>query len=116
MAQQDTTAAGEKYKPYISQRSSNGSKSFENNHIIFRCSLSLIRSPGTSRPLDQNRDSGVELYLFSKLQRAGDDSTRVDRCQRLESLAQKLRVFAAVVSEPAIPERIGAHTVVRDAI
>src|ERR1019366_7245620 len=36
--------------------------------------------------------------------------------KRLEGLAQKLRIFAAVVTEPAIPQRIGAHTVVGDTI
>ncbi len=117
MAQQDTTAARQKDKARIAERSSDYSKSFENHHIILdaHCGVSGLRE----HPVLWNRIGTVVVDLsplLPKFQHAGGDLPCLPQRQRLEGVAQKLRIFAAVVSEPAVPERISAHTVVRDAI
>src|ERR1700716_2121044 len=60
--------------------------------------------------------SHLVLSLFPGFSHVGGDLRRVPQSEWLESVAQKFRIFGAVVSKPAIPKRIGAHTVVRDPI
>src|SRR5882672_15881 len=62
------------------------------------------------------RTSRLVLFLFPCFSHVGGDSRRVPQSEWLESVAQKFRIFAAVVAKPAVPKRIGAHTVVRDPV
>src|SRR5258705_1799974 len=64
----------------------------------------------------KNRASRLVLSLFPGFSHVGGDWRRVPQSEWLESVAQKFRIFAAVVSKPAIPKRISAHTVVRGPI
>src|SRR5258705_9292007 len=64
----------------------------------------------------KNRASRLVLSLFPGFSHVGADWRRVPQSEWLESVAQKFRIFAAVVSKPAVPKRIGAYTVVRNPI
>src|SRR5258705_12834615 len=78
--------------------------------------LPVTWHPGRSRPLEQNRASRLVLSLFPGFSHVGGDWRRVPQSEWLESVAEKFRIFAAVVSKPTVPKRIGGHTVVRDPI
>src|SRR6202142_2491435 len=69
-----------------------------------------------SRSLGQNRDRRVLPVLFAGFPFARGKLLAADHGERVEGVVQKLRIFAAVVSEPAVPERVGADAVVGDAI
>src|SRR5258705_12836079 len=76
--------------------------------------LPVTWHPGRSRPLEQNRASRLVLSLFPGFSHVGGDWRRVPQSEWLESVAQKFRIFSAVVYKPAVPKRIYAHTVVRN--
>src|SRR5882762_6343204 len=77
---------------------------FDDQYLLW-----VIWPPGTSRPLEQNRASRLALPLLPCFSHVGGELRRVPQSEGLEGVAQKFRIFAAVVSKPAVPKRIGAH-------